>query len=121
MREVDGVRSPPRLRNTAGKSFLGSGPHPWPKAVPGQLRAIRDLLPTRAGTWTLEEVAAAFKGKPKATVRRHLEALEALGHLVAYDDAAGRVERPGRVRMRPTYQTNDRVSESDGRVPPCGD
>jgi hypothetical protein len=67
-----------------------SGPLPWPKAVPDQLKAIRDLIPTRAGAWTAEDVAAAFKGRPKATVRRHLESLEALGHLVAFEDAAGR-------------------------------
>ena len=72
------------------KAAAPAGPLPWPKSVPEQLKAIRDLLPTRAGTWTAEDVAAAFKGKPKATVRRHLESLEALGYLVAYEDAGVR-------------------------------
>ncbi len=59
----------------------------WPKTVPDQLRAIRDLLASRPGAWTVDDVAAAFKRAHKATIRRHLESMEALGILVSTDGA----------------------------------
>jgi MmeI, DNA-methyltransferase domain/MmeI, N-terminal domain/MmeI, helicase spacer domain/MmeI, target recognition domain len=57
----------------------------WPKTVPDQLRAIRDLLASKPGAWTVDDVAAAFKRAHKGTIRRHLESMEALGILVSTD------------------------------------
>ena len=61
-------------------------PAPWPKDVPSQLRAVRDLFLTRTDSSTLEEVAHLFKGARRDAVRRQLDALEGLGILTAYED-----------------------------------
>ncbi len=65
-------------------------PTAWPKSVPDQLRAIRDLLSTRPGSWTVNDVAASFKRAHKATIEKHLESMEALGILHG-EDFQGRI------------------------------
>ena len=59
---------------------------PWPKSIYDQIRAVRDFAKLNAGTHTAGQIAAAFQGASQAVIRRHLEALEDLGVLVAYDD-----------------------------------
>lgn len=63
---------------------------PWPKTTYDQIKAIRDLLAATAGTLSTTDVAVSFVGAPPAAVRRHLEALEAMGFVVAYGDGKAR-------------------------------
>ena len=62
----------------------------WPKGVPQQLRAIRDLVASRAGTWGEDEVASAFKSAPRPKVAAHLSTLEELGVLIAHEEGGAR-------------------------------
>jgi len=57
----------------------------WPKQPKDQLAAIRDLLRTLGGEWTVEQVMAQFKGaqRQKKAIASHLESLEALGILLS--------------------------------------
>jgi len=91
--DPDGTRSTKQKEfdvTAEDKVILPKGPKPWPKSATDQLRAVRDLFATRSGTWTVDDVAAAFKHAHKATVRRHLETMEALGILKAYEDESGK-------------------------------
>lgn len=63
---------------------------PWPRDRYQQIKAVRDLVAARPGTYTAPEIAGAFKAAPQATVRRHLDMLERIGVLVGYDDDRGR-------------------------------
>ena len=63
---------------------------PWPKGRYEQIKAVRDLVAARPGTYTANEIAGAFKSASQATVRRHLDMLERIGVLVGYDDERGR-------------------------------
>ena len=53
----------------------------FPKAFKDQLAAVRDLLRTQGNEWTVDAIAAQFKGtaKQKATIPDCLESLETLG------------------------------------------
>jgi hypothetical protein len=53
----------------------------WPKDFKDQLAAIRDLLRTQGGEWTVEAIAAQFKNatRSKAKINDCLDALETLG------------------------------------------
>jgi hypothetical protein len=53
----------------------------FPRAFKDQLAAVRDLLRTQGGEWTVEQIAAQFKGasRQKQTILTCLESLEALG------------------------------------------
>jgi hypothetical protein len=57
----------------------------WPKKPKEQLAAIRDLLRTTGGEWTVEQVVVQFKGatRQKKAISEHLESLEALGILLS--------------------------------------
>ncbi len=57
---------------------------PWPKKLPEQIAAIRDLVARTHEAWTLNKVCAAFKGAKKTDVEEVLESLEALGLLTGY-------------------------------------
>ena len=61
----------------------------WPKKPREQLTAIRDLLQVEIGEWTLDQVAAQFKGaqRHRQTIADHLESLEELGILLSRIDA----------------------------------
>jgi len=52
-----------------------------PKAFKDQLAAVRDLLRTQGGEWTIDQIAAQFKSasRQKQTILTCLESLEALG------------------------------------------
>lgn len=58
---------------------------PWPSDRYAQIKAVRDLLATLPGTATAGQVASAFNGARLATVRRHLDMLERIGVLTAWD------------------------------------
>ncbi len=53
----------------------------FPKAFKEQLAAVRDLLRTQGGEWTIEQIAAQFKSanRQKQAISLCLESLEALG------------------------------------------
>ena len=54
----------------------------WPKRLPEQIAAVRDLLQRERSTWTLAQVTARFKGARSPAVLGALESLAALGLLV---------------------------------------
>lgn len=66
----------------------------FPKAFKDQLAAVRDLLRTQGGEWTIDQIAAQFKGatRQKPIMLTCLESLEALGivakHTEDSDDRA---------------------------------
>jgi hypothetical protein len=69
---------------------------PWPKELPRQIAAVRDLLsasPLGEG-WTATETARAFPGARKKDVEPVLDSLAAVGLLIAFDTPAGRRWQP---------------------------
>ena len=62
----------------------------WPKKLAEQLALVRDLLARTPTAFAPEHVAAAFKGAKAKDAEPILEALAALGVLVAYDVDGGR-------------------------------
>ncbi|WP_199300631.1 class I SAM-dependent DNA methyltransferase [Coleofasciculus sp. FACHB-542] len=60
----------------------------FPKAFKDQLAAVRDLLRTQGGEWTVEQIAAQFKGasRQKHTILTCLESLEALGIFAKHEE-----------------------------------
>jgi hypothetical protein len=62
----------------------------WPKKLPEQIAAVRDLVARTADAWTLDKVCAAFKGAKKSDVEEVLESLEALGMLASYASRGAR-------------------------------
>jgi hypothetical protein len=57
----------------------------WPKKLPEQIAAVRDLLVKGNAEWTVADVAAAFKGAKKGDIEDVLDSLTALGILAAYE------------------------------------
>ncbi len=55
---------------------------PFPKAVKDQLATLRDLLRTQGGEWTIDQLAAQFKGGKKKAIQDGLDSLEALGIII---------------------------------------
>jgi hypothetical protein len=60
----------------------------WPKKFKEQLAATRDLLRSSGSEWTLEQIAAQFKGatRSKKAIAECLESLEELGILASHDE-----------------------------------
>lgn len=56
----------------------------WPKKLPEQIAAVRDLLLGQASAWTAKQVAKQFKGTKLKELELVLESLTALGLLVAF-------------------------------------
>ena len=56
----------------------------WPKKLPEQLAAVRELLGGSASLWTAREVAATFTGAKPDDVAPILESLASLGFLLAF-------------------------------------
>ena len=56
----------------------------WPKKLPEQIAAVRDLLLGQASAWTAKQVAKQFKGTKLKELGLVLESLTALGLLVAF-------------------------------------
>jgi hypothetical protein len=63
----------------------------WPKKLPEQIAAIRDLVARTHEAWTIEKVCTAFKGAKKTDVEEVLESLEALGLLTGYTHKSTRL------------------------------
>ncbi|GAB4353055.1 MAG: hypothetical protein Fur0042_21740 [Cyanophyceae cyanobacterium] len=65
---------------------------PLPKGFKERIAAIRDLLRTEGGEWTLERALNRFSGKNTKAKKQHIEqaieALEGAGLLLAYEDPA---------------------------------
>lgn len=61
---------------------------PLPKKPKDQLAAIRDLLLSNSGEWTVEQIAAQFKGgqRQKKAIAENLERLEWFGVLISRKD-----------------------------------
>ena len=68
----------------------------WPKKLPEQIAAVRDLVAKGAAEWTVVDVAAAFKGAKKPDVEEVLDSLAALGILAAYETRKTRRWKPTR-------------------------
>lgn len=66
---------------------------PFPKQPKEQLAAIRDLLRSSGGEWSIEQIAAQFKngGRNKAAIAENLERLEWFGMLICRED--GQIKR----------------------------
>lgn len=64
---------------------------PWPKDLPSQIAAVRDLITTNpTETWTLDRTAKAFKGAKRTQVQSVLDSLAALGLLVTFTEGTVR-------------------------------
>jgi hypothetical protein len=64
---------------------------PWPKDLPSQIAAVRDLITSNPNeTWTLDRTAKSFKGAKRTQVQSVLDSLAALGLLVTFGEAADR-------------------------------
>ncbi|HSY47423.1 MAG TPA: DNA methyltransferase [Thermoanaerobaculia bacterium] len=64
---------------------------PWPKDLPAQIAAVRDLI--TAGdheAWTVDRTARAFKGAKRPQVQSVLDSLAALGLLVTFGEGKER-------------------------------
>jgi len=70
----------------------------WPKKLPAQIAAVRDLVLSSEASWTIERVASSFKGARRTDVEAVLESLAALGVALCYGDGTSRKwRRVGRV------------------------
>ena len=56
----------------------------WPKKLPEQIAAVRDLLLGQAVAWTAKQVCKQFQGAKSKDVQTVLESLTALGLLVTF-------------------------------------
>jgi hypothetical protein len=64
---------------------------PWPKDLPSQIAAVRDLITGNPNeTWTLDRTAKAFKGAKRTQVQSVLDSLAALGLIVTFGGANAR-------------------------------
>ena len=60
------------------------------RARAAQIQSVRDAAAARTDTFDSRDLAAAFTGAPTASLRRHLDTLEALGLLTGFDAPRGR-------------------------------
>ena len=69
-----------------------AAPAVWPKELPSQIAAVRDLVTTAvpAKSWTAQAAAGAFRGARRKDVELILESLAALGLVVTFDAPDGR-------------------------------
>jgi hypothetical protein len=64
---------------------------PWPKELPAQIAAVREVVAANANeSWTAERTARAFKGAKRTQVEIVLESLSALGLLVTIGEPTAR-------------------------------
>jgi SAM-dependent methyltransferase len=75
---------------TPATQTRGLSPLPLPKGFKERVAAVRDLLRTEGGEWTLERALNRFSGKNTKAKKQHIEqaieALEGAGLLLAYED-----------------------------------
>jgi hypothetical protein len=62
----------------------------WPKKLPDQIAAIRDLVTKTQSDWTLEQVIGSFKGSKRPDVEAVLDSLAALGLVVGFEQKGSR-------------------------------
>jgi hypothetical protein len=76
------------LTDTEETTITPTEQKPFPKQPKEQLTAIRDLLRTNSGKWTLAQITAQFKITPKQkkTIATHLESLEWFNILVKLEE-----------------------------------
>jgi hypothetical protein len=64
---------------------------PWPKDLPSQIAAVRDLISSDSTeTWTLDRTAKSFKGAKRTQVQSVLDSLAALGLIVTFAEGNAR-------------------------------
>ena len=63
---------------------------PWPKKIAEQIAAVRDRVAFAGKLFTVESVAAAFKGAKKKDIEDFLDGFAALGLLTAFEGAGGK-------------------------------
>jgi len=63
---------------------------PWPKKIAEQIAAVRDRVSAPGKVFSVEGVAAAFKGAKKKDVEGYLDGFAALGVLTAFETPAGK-------------------------------
>jgi len=63
---------------------------PWPKKIAEQVAAVRDRVAFPGKLFTVESVAAAFKGAKKKDIEGFLDGFAALGVLTAFEGASGK-------------------------------
>ena len=68
----------------------------WPKGLPEQIAAVRDLVLRGGNAWTAKQAAAPFKGIRARGVVPVLDSLAALGIVVAYEQGGERRWRAAR-------------------------
>lgn len=81
----------------AGAVTVPAAAATWPKKLPEQIAAVRDLVAKGTAEWTVADVVAAFKGAKKADVEDVLDSLTALGLLAAFETRNTRRWRTTRV------------------------
>ena len=85
------------IETEAGEEETEAGAAPeakaWPKAMPEQMKAVRERVTTWARSASAEEVAAAFKKAPRKEVELVLECLVAVGAVVEMEGESGRMWR----------------------------
>ncbi len=77
----------------AGTVDKAKEPAVWPKELPKQIAAVRDLVTTDGRAqkvWSVDLAASAFKGARKREVESVLESLAALGILISFETAEGK-------------------------------
>ncbi|MDQ3283526.1 MAG: class I SAM-dependent DNA methyltransferase, partial [Acidobacteriota bacterium] len=87
------VQAATGLETQAPAAEASAGKHVrlWPKELPAQIAAVREIVAANANeSWTAERTMRAFKGAKRTQVEVVLESLSALGLLVTFSDATGR-------------------------------
>ncbi|MDB9362311.1 hypothetical protein PN509_18685 [Nodularia spumigena CS-588/02] len=86
--EVNTQEPIPGITTTAETTITPTEQKPFPKKAKEQLAAIRDLLRTSGGEWTLEQVMKQFKvtQRQKQVINNHLESLEWFNILVSSNE-----------------------------------
>lgn len=72
-----------------GEAAGAAAPVAWPRGLPEQFSAVRDLL-SGGSAWGVEHVARSFKGARRREVESVLDSLFALGIAVAYETPEGK-------------------------------
>jgi hypothetical protein len=80
------------LEVAEGVEAAPAAPVVWPKELPQQIAAVRDLVTTTASakSWTAQTAAGVFRGARRKDVEPILDSLAALGLLIAFDAPDGR-------------------------------
>jgi hypothetical protein len=80
----------PRAGAQAAKAPAAPAVRQWPRSLPEQIAAVRDLVVGAPAAWKVADVAASFRRAPRADVAEVLDSLAALGLLAAFDQGGQR-------------------------------